>query len=83
MPRRSEASLSIAAFTPGLKRLDPPVEFTEGSIERSLFVETVRSVAAETRRHAEGRRLDVCGKSCGQLLPEPRLGAQAVGSPAL
>jgi hypothetical protein len=47
MPRRSEASLSIAAFTPGLTRLNPPVEFTEGSIERSLFVETVRSVAAD------------------------------------
>src|SRR5262245_7146853 len=47
MPRRSEPSLTIAAFTPGVKRLDPPSEFTEGSLEWALFIETVRSVPAD------------------------------------
>jgi hypothetical protein len=46
MPRHSNASLTIAAFTPGLKRLEPPPELAEGSVERAIFIETVASVPA-------------------------------------
>jgi hypothetical protein len=44
MPRRSQASLSIAAFTPDLRRLEPPPEL--GGVEAEIFRLTVNSVAA-------------------------------------
>jgi hypothetical protein len=46
MPRRSTAALSIAHVGPGLRRLEPPPDMTEGSLERRLFLETVSSVVA-------------------------------------
>jgi hypothetical protein len=47
LPRRSNAALSIASFTPGLRRVDPPPELSEGSVERAIFIETVASVPPE------------------------------------
>ena len=47
MPRQSQASLTVAAFSPGPRRLEPPAEFVEGSIERAIFLETAASVASE------------------------------------
>jgi hypothetical protein len=47
MPRRSNASLTIASFMPGLKRVEPPPELSEGSVERAIFIETVASVPPE------------------------------------
>jgi hypothetical protein len=47
MPRRSASKLSIVAIGPGLRRLQPPPDMTEGSLERRLFTETVSSVAAD------------------------------------
>jgi hypothetical protein len=44
MPRRSSASLTIAAFAPGLRRLDPPSEL--GPVEREIFKQVVASVPA-------------------------------------
>jgi hypothetical protein len=47
MPRRSNASLTIAAFSPGPRRLEPPPELSEGSVERAIFIETVASVTPQ------------------------------------
>lgn len=45
MPRRSQASLSIAHIGPGPRRLEPPAEL--GEIEASIFRQVVASVAHE------------------------------------
>jgi hypothetical protein len=47
MPRRSSNALSTVAIGPGLRRLQPPSDMAEGSLERQLFLETVSSVAAD------------------------------------
>jgi hypothetical protein len=47
MPRRSANALSVVSIGPGLRRLQPPADMTEGSLERRLFVETVSSVAPD------------------------------------
>jgi phage terminase small subunit len=44
LPRRSAASLTVAAFTPGLKRLEPPADLQ--GIEREIFIQTVASLPA-------------------------------------
>jgi phage terminase small subunit len=44
VPRRSAASLTIAAFSPGLKRLDPPSDL-QGT-ERQIWIQTVASLPA-------------------------------------
>ena len=45
MPRRSEASLTIAHIGPGPRRLEPPAEL--GEIEAAIFRQTVASVPYE------------------------------------
>ena len=45
MPRRSNASLTIAAFSPGLRRLEPPPEL--GEVEARVFRETVAALAID------------------------------------
>jgi hypothetical protein len=47
MPRRSNNSLPVAYIGPGPRRLEPPPDMAEGSLERRLFMETVASVAAD------------------------------------
>jgi phage terminase small subunit len=42
MPRQSQGALTLAHIDP--RRLEPPTEFTEGSIERAIFKATVASV---------------------------------------
>jgi phage terminase small subunit len=44
LPRRSSASLSVAAFTPDLRRLEPPTDLQ--GVERETFVHTVASLPA-------------------------------------
>jgi hypothetical protein len=43
LPRRSSASLTIAAFTPGLSRIEPPSDL-QGA-EREIFIQTVASLS--------------------------------------
>jgi hypothetical protein len=42
MPRQSQGALTLAHI--GLRRLEPPAEFTEGSMERAIFKATIASV---------------------------------------
>ena len=44
MPRRSIASLSIATLTPGLRRLDPPVDLGPNEVE--IFKQVVAAAPA-------------------------------------
>jgi phage terminase small subunit len=44
LPRRSTASLSVAAFTPGPRRLEPPADL-QGA-DREIFVQIVASLPA-------------------------------------
>jgi hypothetical protein len=43
LPRRSSAALTVAAFSPGLKRLEPP---ELGGVEFDIFRQTAASVPA-------------------------------------
>jgi len=45
MPRRSTASLTVAAFAPDRGRLGPPPEL--GGVEADVFRQTVASVSAD------------------------------------
>lgn len=42
MPRQSQGALTLAHI--GLRQLEPPAEFTEGSMERAIFKATIASV---------------------------------------
>jgi hypothetical protein len=47
MPREPKSALALIHASPGARRLDPPPEFTEGSIECELFRHLVASVPFE------------------------------------
>jgi hypothetical protein len=62
MPRRSSASLTVAAFSPGLRRLDPPPEL--GGIEREIFIETVAAAPAGHFTAEDMRLLCAFARAC-------------------
>jgi phage terminase small subunit len=67
MPRRSEASLSIAHIGPGSRRLEPPADL--GEIEAAIFRQVVASVPYE---HFAAEDLGLLCAYCRALALERR-----------